>query len=97
MKKIVSSGVGAVVVPVARYLLGYHNALREERRAWEATREVSIVSVTNRGIVSQGTRISYADPHNPLYSVVGPTGRGTRSGLNAPDPRSYRQYQRSSP
>ena len=74
------------------YYLGYHHALREERRAWEATRDVSIISVTNRGVVWQATRIFYSDPHNPLYSVVGPTGRGARSVLNTSDTRSYQHY-----
>ena len=97
MKRIVRGGMGAVVVLWLGYYLGYHHALREERRAWEATREVSIISVTNRGVVNQATRIFYSDPHNPLYFVVGPTGRGARQVLNSPDPRSYEHYERSLP
>jgi hypothetical protein len=31
------------------------------------------------------------------YSLVGPTGRGARTVLNAPDPRTYRELGHSSP
>ena len=97
MKKLVIVAVGAVVVLWFGYSLGYRQGLREERGAWEATREVSLMSVTNNGRATIGTRICYADPHHPLYVISGPTGRGSRQSLNGPDPRTYRQYERWSP
>jgi hypothetical protein len=94
MKKIVSVAVGAAVVLWFGYCLGYHQGLRAERGAWEATREVSLISVTNNGRATAATRIGYADPHHPLYVNSGPTGRGARPNQNSPDPRTYRQYER---
>jgi len=87
----------AVVVAPGAYSLGYHHGVQIERRAWENTRVTSLNSVTNRGILTQSTRISYANPHSPLYFVAGPTGRAAKTLVNAPDPRTYRQYDHSSP
>ena len=98
MKRTIPAAVAAVLVLWLGYFLGYHHGLQEERRAWEATREVSLVSVTNRGIITQSTRWSYMNPHYiPLYFVAEPTGRGAKTVMNAPDPRTYRQYEHSSP
>jgi len=97
MKKMVSASVGAVVVLWFGYSLGYHHGLREERGAWEATREVSMISVTNNGRATAATRICYVDPHHPLYVISGPKGRGAGPNQNGPDPRTYRQYERWSP
>jgi hypothetical protein len=99
-KWILFGTLASLVVAVALdtvYLLGYHHGLQQERRAWEATKETSLNSVTNRGIIRQSTRISYANPHSPLYFVVGPTGRGARTVVNTPDPRTYRDLEHSSP
>ena len=92
MKKIVGVAAAAVVVLWFGYSLGYHRGLREERGAWEATRGVSLISVTNNGRATAATRVCYADPHHPLYVISGPTGRGARPNRNGPDPRTYHQY-----
>lgn len=97
MKKLTIVVMGAVVMLWIGYGLGYHHGVREERGAWEATRQVSMLSTTNNGRLTAATRICYADPHHPLYVLVGPTGRGATPNLNGPDPRTYREYERWSP
>jgi len=87
----------AVVVALGAYSLGYHHGLQVERRAWEATQVTSLNSVTTRGMIRQSTRISYANPHYPLYFVAEPTGRAAKTHVNTPDPRTYGQYDHSSP
>jgi hypothetical protein len=88
----------AVVVALGAYLLGYHHGVQVERREWENTRVTSLNSVTNEGIITQSTRTSYANPHySPLPFVAGPTGRAAKTLVNTPDPRTYRQYDHSSP
>jgi hypothetical protein len=90
--------VAAVLALWLGYFLGYRHGLREERRAWEATEQASLSSVTNRGIILQGTRISYSNPHLlPLYYIAQPTGRAAERRMNVPDPRAERQYEHSSP
>ncbi len=91
------AGVVAVGAVVA-YSLGYHQGVQVERRAWEATRETSLNSVTNRGRITQITRIYYGNPHySSLPFVAPPTGRTAKTLVNTPDPRTYRQYDHSSP
>jgi hypothetical protein len=93
-----TTGIAAVLVALALwpgYYFGYHNGVEQERRAWEATKETSLISVTNRGLIRQSTRISYANPHYPLYFVAEPTGRAVKTVVNTPDPRIYRQYDHS--
>jgi hypothetical protein len=97
MKSIMPAAVAAVVALWLGYFLGYHRGLGEERRAWEATKQVSLGSVTNSGIVRQGIRVSYSNPHFlQLYHIAEPTGRAAESRLNVPDPRTERQYEHSS-
>jgi hypothetical protein len=97
MKKLIIVAGGAMLVLWFGYSLGYRQGLREERGAWEATRKVSMIPVTDNGRATAATRICYADPHHPLYVISGPTGRGARPNLNGPDPRTYRQYELWSP
>jgi hypothetical protein len=90
--------VGAVLGLWLGYYPGYHHGLREERRAWEATEQTAVTSITNRGIIRQGSRSSYGNPHLlPVYQVVASTGRAAERKVNVPDPRIERQYERSSP
>ena len=99
MKRIVIGGVGAVLMLWLGYSLGYHNGLREERRAWEATEQTSLVAVTNKGRPTiQSSRHSYSNPHLlPLYHIAEPTGRAAEMRINQPDPRTAQQYEHSSP
>jgi hypothetical protein len=62
----------AVAVGLGAHSLGYQHGLQVERRAWEDTRETSLNSVTNRGIITQSMRIAYANPHsrNPLRGRI---------------------------
>jgi hypothetical protein len=82
----------AIVVPFGAYSLGYHQGIKEgtkvERQAWEGTRQTSLISVTNRGVITQSTRIAYANPHSPLYFVAPPTGRTAKAPVNQPDLRN---------
>jgi len=78
----------AVVVALAAYSLGYHQGVQAERQAWEGTRETSLNSVTNRGVITQSTRIAYANPHSPLYFVAPPAGRTAKTLVNQPDLRN---------
>ncbi|MCX6916622.1 MAG: hypothetical protein NT167_26850 [Verrucomicrobia bacterium] len=88
----------AAVVAIGAYSLGYHQGVQVERRAWEDTRETSLNSVTNKGLITQSTRTAYANPHySALPFVAGPTGRAAKMLANTPDPRTYRQYDHSSP
>jgi hypothetical protein len=79
--------------------LGYHRGLHEERRAWEATEQTSLVAVTNKGRPTiQSSRHSYSNPHLlPLYHIAEPTGRAAETRINQPDPRTTQQYEHSSP
>ena len=88
----------AVVVALGAYSLGYHEGVQVERQAWENTRVTSLNSATNKGLITQSTRTSYANPHySPLPFVAGPTGRAAKMLANTPDPRTYRQYDHSWP
>ena len=78
----------AVVVALGAYSLGYQHGVEAERQAWEDTRETSLTSVTNRGVIRQSTRIAYANPHSPLYFVAPPTGRTANMLVNQPDLRN---------
>ena len=99
MKSIVIGGAGAVLVLWLGYSLGYHHGLREERQAWEATEQTSLVTVTNKGRPTiQSSLHSYSNPHLlPLYYVAEPTGRAAEMRINQPDPRTAQQYEHSSP
>jgi hypothetical protein len=78
----------AVVVALGAYSLGYHQGVQVERQAWEGTRETCLNSVTNRGVITQSTRIAYANPHSSLYFVAPPTGRTAKTLVNQPDLRN---------
>ena len=67
------------------------------RRCGRVQQVTSLNSVTTKGMIRQSTRISYANPHYPLYFVAEPTGRAAKTHVNVPDPRTYRQYDHSSP
>ena len=45
----------------------------------------------------QEERRAWAASHELTYTFVGPTGRGARTVVNTPDPRTYRQLGYSSP
>lgn len=77
-----------VVVALGAYSLGYHQGVQVERQAWVNTRETSLNSVSNRGVIRQSTRIAYANPHSPLYFVAPPTGRTAKTLVNQPDLRN---------
>lgn len=98
MKRTIPAAVVAVLGLWLGYYLGYHHGVREERRAWEATEQTTLSSITNRGIIGQISRRSYGNPHLlPVYRVVAPTGRAAERRVNVPDPKVERQYERSSP
>lgn len=78
----------AAVVALGAYSLGYRQGVRVERQAWEDTRETSVTSVTNGGVIRQSTRIAYANPHSPPYFVAPPTGRTANMLVNQPDFRN---------
>jgi len=45
----------------------------------------------------QEERRTWAARHEATYTIVGPTGRGARTVVNAPDPRTYRDAGHSLP
>jgi hypothetical protein len=103
MKKLLAAGVLAVLALWIGYSHGYHQGVREERRAWEAT-----ASADPAGALTAGGKITLGNEtaHVRIYSDSvfrnphsGPIIVMTRetAAVNVPDPRNYVRCEGFSP
>jgi hypothetical protein len=92
--------IAIVLVALALWVgisVGYHDGMREERMLWEATaqsEQKGIVTLENEPArhETEPGRFAYRNPH---LGVVAQTSAWRVWVMNVPDPRTYRQFERS--